>query len=75
MKKDERGSYGYCYDESNKIFALIRNDNNGFKVLSNYLELQPLDKVKRYSKKEKIECPVHRPNIVGHMGGVDKLDW
>lgn len=79
MKKEERGAFDYFYDEANSIFALTWNDNSCVKLMSNYLGLQPLEKVKRYSKKEKKECRIDRPNIVGqynkYMGGVDKLDW
>lgn len=78
--KKPRGSSDYCLANINnqEVFATCWRDNKVVTLLSTFVEIDPMSKVKRFSKTENKSIEIDCPNIVNvynkHMGGVDLLD-
>jgi len=78
--KKPRGSSDYCLANINnhEVFATCWRDNKVVTLLSTFVEIDPISKVKRFSKTENKSIEIDCPNIVSvynkHMGGVDLLD-
>lgn len=47
MKKEDRGTYDFSFDETTNIFAVTWKDKNNVNVLSNYETLEPKQSVDR----------------------------
>lgn len=77
-KKEKRGKYDSAVDNRNEIVGVRWKDNNIVTLLSNRYGVQPLQKAKRYSAKEKRKIEVDQPHLISmynkNMGGVDQLD-
>jgi len=80
MKSKDRGTMYECTATVNeeKITAVLWKDNKLVILLSTFVGMNPVEHVKRFSKKEKKTIMVPFPKIVSiynkHMGGVDLLD-
>lgn len=79
LKKEERGSYDYKYEEKNELFFLKWHDNSTFTIASNHQSAEPVGQAKRWSTSQKKEVFVPQPFLISqynkYMGGVDHLDW
>jgi len=68
----------YYNNERDFFFATCWRDNKVVTLLSTFVEIDPISKVKRFSKTENKFIEIDCPNIVSvynkHMGGVDLLD-
>lgn len=77
MKKKDRGAMDCAIDKKN-IVGVCWKDNNIVTILSNKFGINPIQKCRRYSAKEKSKIEIDQPNAVKHynrnMGGVDQLD-
>ncbi|XP_029475784.1 piggyBac transposable element-derived protein 3-like [Rhinatrema bivittatum] len=73
MKKKERG----CFDNGH-VLAVKWHDNQCVIVASNYNNIEPLGKARRWSNARKCPVDLPQPVVIGlyntHMGGVDILD-
>lgn len=78
MKKTSRGTYDCAFDPKNEITFIRWNDNNIVTIGTNHGFLQPLHKVKRFSRSEMKKIAIDQPNILmdynKNMGGVDMHD-
>lgn len=78
MKKKERGSYDFQYEEKSKIIFVRWNDNSVVTIGSTFGQIEPLKNVTRYSKNQKKKISVPQPRIIEKynmkMGGVDLCD-
>lgn len=78
MKKKPRGSHAQVVCEENRLAAVRWNDNKVVTLISSYVGVDPVEKIKRYSKEAKMKIDVDCPQIVKeynrHMGGVDLAD-
>ncbi|XP_060845894.1 piggyBac transposable element-derived protein 3-like [Rhopalosiphum padi] len=78
--KKPRGSSDYCLANINnqEVFATCWRDNKVVTLLSTFVEIDPMSKVKRFSKTENKTIEIDCQHIVSvynkHMGGVDLLD-
>jgi hypothetical protein len=78
--KKPRGSSDYCLANINnqEVFATCWRDNKVVTLLSTFVEIDPMSKVKRFSKTENKSIEIDCLHIVSvynkHMGGVDLLD-
>ena len=75
QKKKSRGTFDYKSTE-NKFVVVQWNDNNLVNVA--FLPVYAVDKVSRYSRKEKKRVLVEQPHLIhkynSFMGGVDRCD-
>ena len=78
LKKQERGLMKYAYEKTNEIFIAKWKDNSIVTLGTNHVTVDPLDRVKRWSKDMKKNVDTQRPHLcavyVQGMGGVDSLD-
>lgn len=80
MKSKNRGTIYECIAtiQSENIVAVLWKDNKLVTLLSTFAGMNPIQEVKRFSKKEKKSILVPSPYVISvynrHMGGVDLLD-
>lgn len=78
LKKTERGMFVSKSSITENILVCKWNDNSVVTVASNALSIDPLHKIKRYSRHLKRYIQVDQPNIIKiyneNMGGVDRSD-
>lgn len=78
FSKKERGAFDMAYDKDSKVSVVRWNDNSCVTLCSNVHNVQPINKVKRYNRKEKKDVFVPQPNVITqynkYMGGVDLHD-
>lgn len=78
MKKKNRADYDYRFDQVNQILFVRWLDNSVCTMGSNYDNVFPLGKVKRWSnvvkKKVDVGIPYLFQNYNRYMGGVDQAD-
>ncbi|XP_029454806.1 piggyBac transposable element-derived protein 3-like [Rhinatrema bivittatum] len=76
MKKKERGCFDAVCD--GHVLAVKWHDNQCVIVASNYNNIEPLGKARRWSKARKCPVDLPQPAVIGlyntHMGEVDILD-
>ncbi|GBN43915.1 hypothetical protein AVEN_138596-1 [Araneus ventricosus] len=74
--KEFRGAFDYRY---NGIFGLVWKDNCIVKTLSNHLDFLPLGHGQRWSRTEKKQVLIPKPDAIANysknMVDVDKIDW
>ncbi|CAH1958842.1 unnamed protein product [Acanthoscelides obtectus] len=78
LKKEGRGSFDFCTEKNENIFAVKWFDNKTVHVVSTYIGLQPIENVKRWSSSEKKFIDLPQPYAIQiynkYMGGVDLND-
>ena len=78
LKKEGRGSYDGSVDLNSGIVIVRWFDNKAVQLISNYIGIEPIDEVERWSKSAGKMITVSRPKIVkvynSEMGGVDLFD-
>lgn len=78
MKKKPRGEYDYRSDTASGLIVVRWNDNSIVNVASNYLGVQPLTNVNRWSSALKKRISVQQPALITQynrgMGGTDRMD-
>lgn len=78
MKKKNRGSYDFCFENEREILLVRWNDNSVVTVATNNSTIEPLVSAKRYNRKEKTTVSIPQPKVIAeynqHMGGVDLHD-
>ena len=78
MKNMPRGSMSYAFDKMIGLHCVRWIDNSIVTSISNCIGPYPVDKVERYSRKEKKKIQVDRPKLLKtynqSMGRVDLLD-
>lgn len=78
LTKNGRGSVDQQTDKNSGVTMVKWVDNKVVCLCSNFVGVQPLGSVKRYSKEEKSKVAITSPRIVleynAHMGGVDLAD-
>ncbi|XP_035223544.1 piggyBac transposable element-derived protein 3-like [Stegodyphus dumicola] len=79
MRKKERGTSDFAFDEKSEIFLVRWNDNSTVTVATNFSTLEPFFDVKRRVRGHKDKFNVKMPNLINsykkHIGGVDHHDW
>ena len=77
MKRQGRGAMDSCISKSGGI-TIVRWQDNVVNVASTFVGMGNIDKVERWSKKDKAYINVDRPEIIKYyndfMGGVDLMD-
>ena len=61
LKKQNRGIYDYLMDFNSSIFAVVRTDDNNFKILSNHQSALREKKVKRWNRQNKKQAALDQP--------------
>ncbi|KAJ2948736.1 hypothetical protein O0L34_g7996 [Tuta absoluta] len=78
MKKQPRAEYDYRFDKKNEITIVRWKDNNVVTMGSNFDNVEPLGKVKRWCSVKKQKFDVNIPRLFVNynrgMGGVDQMD-
>jgi hypothetical protein len=78
LKSAGRGSIDYRSDANSDIIIVKWFDNGPVHLVSNFVGVEPLASVERWSSKDKKRVPIPCPQIVkcynGGMGGVDLAD-
>lgn len=78
MKKAKRGYFDHRFDKNNQILIVKWVDNSICTMASNFDSIEPLSKVRRWSKDQKAVVDVPQPllykNYNRGMGGVDLND-
>lgn len=78
MKKQPRASYDYRFDTKNEITIVRWKDNNIVTMGSNFDDIEPLGKVKRWCNERKQKVDFNIPKLFINynkgMGGVDQMD-
>ncbi|KAK9695841.1 Transposase IS4 [Popillia japonica] len=78
IAKQQRGTFDYQFDKCNDLLVVRWVDNNVVNIISNYDTIEPLQKVKRWSKRQKQFIDVSQPLLYktynNRMGGVDLSD-
>ena len=78
LTKLGRGSYDYRVDLNSPIIILKWCDNSVVRLVSEFVGLNPVEAISRWSKKDKCEKDIPCPDIVKDynkcMGGVDLAD-
>lgn len=76
--KKQRGVYDWRFDTQNEIVCVRWKDNSVCTMISNYDSIQPIKKIKRWSKEAKKKVDIEQPNLFTtyntSMGGVDIMD-
>lgn len=76
--KKQRGAFASAYDDETKVSIVRWNDNSTVTVCSNIHNVTPVNKVKRYNRKERKDIYISQPNVISeynkYMGGVDLHD-
>jgi hypothetical protein len=77
-KTEKRGYFDFRYDAENLVLLVRWKDNSLVTMITNYDCIQPMAKVKRWSKEQKEKIDVPQPRLFAAynnaMGGVDLLD-
>ncbi|XP_033220935.1 piggyBac transposable element-derived protein 3-like [Belonocnema kinseyi] len=78
MKKKNRGTYDFSFDNEQKILLVRWNDNSVVTVATNNCTIEPLVSAKRYNRKQKRKESIPQPKDIAeynqHMGCVDLHD-
>lgn len=78
LKKEGRGSFDGAFDRNSGLVIIRWFDNKAVQLASNYIDVDPVSTVQRWSKEARKMIDVPRPNIVAvynaAMGGVDLFD-
>uniref|UniRef100_A0A0K0ELN5 DDE_Tnp_1_7 domain-containing protein n=1 Tax=Strongyloides stercoralis TaxID=6248 RepID=A0A0K0ELN5_STRER len=78
LSKQPRGNFDFQFDTSHDLLVVRWVDNNVVNMITNYDTIQPLHKVKRWSRKDKKVTEVSQPQLFNtynkRMGGVDLSD-
>jgi len=78
LKKKDRGTYDFSFDNDQQILLVRWNDNSVVTVATNNGMIEPLAGAKRYNRKEKKTVLIPQPKVIAeynqHMGGVDLHD-
>lgn len=78
LKREGRGSYDYRTDVQNNVLIIKWFDNKCVHIITTYKHVEPVEKIKRWSTKDKKFIDVDRPAPIAeyntHMGGVDLSD-
>lgn len=78
MKKEKRGNMDSAVDKNKGIIGIKWKDNSVVTVMSNEFGVEPLQKCKRFSVKDKKKVDIPQPHAIKmyntYMGGVDQLD-
>lgn len=78
MKKSNRGYFESCVDEQSNLIVTRWMDNSVVTVISNSFGVNPINRVRRYSRKEKKYVDMSQPHVIkqynAYMGGVDQMD-
>lgn len=76
--KNERGFYDWRYDSNNELICVRWKDNSVCTMMSNYDAIEPIQKIKRWSKVDKKKIDIEQPHLFSTynsgMGGVDLMD-
>ena len=74
MKKQQRGTYDYCFDTNEEILFVKWRDNTCVSIGTNYDLVEPLQKVLRYQREKMTNGRVPQTNVLKNysyfMGGV-----
>jgi hypothetical protein len=77
-KNEKRGYFDFRYDAENLVLLVRWKDNSLVTMITNYDCIQPMAKVKRWSKEQKEKIDVPQPRLFAAynnaMGDVDLLD-
>lgn len=78
LKKEGRGSLDSKVEVVSNVLAVRWFDNRAVNLVTSYKDIEPMESVKRYDKKNKEMIDVNCPSIVGEynqfMGGIDLMD-
>lgn len=78
MKKKQRGYSTRVVCNTNKLAVVKRYDNKVVTLISSYIDSQPIETIKRFSKESRTKADVPCPQVVKqynkNMGGVDLAD-
>lgn len=78
MKKMERGSIVYAFDQNNEILLTKWKDNKFVSVISNTDSVEPVVPTRRFSRAAKKYVTFPQPHVINtynaNMGGVDLAD-
>nr|CAI5855414.1 unnamed protein product [Callosobruchus analis] len=78
MEKKKRGTYDHSFDNKNEILLVRWKDSSVCTMATNYDNVEPLRKVKRWCKTKKEKTDIQQPNVFQTynrgMGGVDNND-
>ena len=78
LKEQGRGAYYCMSDKENKILAVKWFDNSTVWIATNFEPLEPVQSVRRFSRKEKQHVQISQPHLIKsynqRMGGVDLHD-
>ncbi|XP_035227192.1 piggyBac transposable element-derived protein 3-like [Stegodyphus dumicola] len=78
MRKKERGTSDFTFDEKSEIFLVRWNDNSTVTVATNFSTSEPFFDLKRRVRGHKDKINVKIPSLINsynkHMGGVDHHD-
>ena len=72
MKRQGRGAMDSCVSKSGDITIVRWQDNNVVNVASTFVGMGNIDKVKRWSKKDKAYIDVDRPDIIKYYNNFMK---
>ncbi|XP_066258479.1 piggyBac transposable element-derived protein 3-like [Euwallacea similis] len=76
--KKVRGSYISAYESESKVSIVRWHDNSVVTVASNVYSVDPVQNVKRYSRKQRKDIYIPQPYVIAqyneYMGGVDLHD-
>lgn len=77
FKKQQRGAFEYALVDDEIVISKW-NDNSVLTIVSNASPVNPLNKTRRFSQKEKKYIYIDQPNLIKgyneNMGGVDRSD-
>ena len=78
LKKEGRGSFDGSVDLNSGCCIILWFDNKPVQLASNYIFIDPVDSVQRWSQSERKMTSVHRAHIVkkynASMVGIDLFD-
>lgn len=76
--KEQRGWYESRFEKKNQVCITRWNDNKAVTVGSNFLDVEPISTVSRFSRSERKRVQVSQPYMISqynkYMGGVDLAD-
>lgn len=78
LEKQKRGTFSTVLDKNSGIQYVRWLDNKAVTVASTEFGVSPIKNVERFSRNERKNVPVPRPNVILHynknMGGTDQMD-
>lgn len=77
MRKFTRGKYEYRFDRSTGIVVCRWSDNSEVTIVSNFSPAFPLNRVRRFSQRDKIHIDIDQPDLISTISirvGVDRGD-